>query len=254
MDNLLDIKRICFLGFLIHIGFGLVELVWAKNRGFKIHEGKESFINIMIMVVNLGLNTLIGGGTLFLFQKMYNYSFFKIPSNVFTLIILFLGIDFVVYWLHRLIHQTQSLFFIHAIHHSSRNLNITHVGRVSWLDTITSLLSLLPFSLIGFEPTFVLSVIVLHQVGVGWNHTQMIKKMGFLEKIIVTPSHHRVHHGCNSIYVNKNFGRVFIFWDKLFNTFEAETEKVVYGVSGKLARFNPYYIQYQLLLEQIKKR
>ena len=129
---------------------------------------------------------------------------------------------------------------------------MTHSGRVSFLNIIISLIPVLPFGIVGFHPLFILGAIALHQVGAGWNHTPMINKMGILDRIIATPSVHRVHHGRNDIYINKNYGKVFIVWDRIFNTYQPEIEEVKYGVSYKLAKHNPYLIQYTLLLELIK--
>ena len=177
--------------------------------------------------------------------------------NAFTYIIAFIVMDFGGYWQHRISHTVNYFWNIHIVHHSSEEYNLPCALRQQFA-TITNFLSLLCIgiflAIIGIPKEVYIITAPIHLFMQFWYHTKLIKKMGFLEHIIVTPSHHRVHHSMNDIYMDKNYAQIFIIWDKLFGTFqeELETEPCVYGVRRPARTWNPFIINFQHLWLIIK--
>lgn len=176
-----------------------------------------------------------------------NWAFFEIQSTVSMYILAFILIDFAAYWSHRWNHEFNLLWNRHIVHHSSEEFNLAVALRQSVSDVFAIYFFLyLPMALIGI-PTEVIAILApLHLFAQFWYHTRLINRMGFLEKIIVTPSHHRVHHAINPEYIDKNYAAIFIVWDKWFGTFQEElAEKPpVYGVTKAVATWNPIIINF----------
>ncbi|HNY54710.1 MAG TPA: sterol desaturase family protein [Chitinophagales bacterium] len=171
-------------------------------------------------------------------------------TNAFTYILAFLILDFGGYWYHRISHTVNYFWNLHIIHHSSEEYNLPCALRQQFA-VITNLLFIfclgILLALIGIPKEVFIIVAPIHLFMQFWYHTKLINKMGFLEKIIVTPSHHRVHHSMNAIYMDKNYSQIFIIWDKLFGTFQEEldTEPCIYGVRRPVRTWNPFLINTQ---------
>ena len=163
-------------------------------------------------------------------------------------IIAFFALDFAGYWVHRLQHVTNFFWNGHIVHHSSEEFNLACALRQS-ISSVVKIFAifLLPAALLGVPYQVIAVVAPLHLFAQFWYHTQHINRMGFLEKIIVTPSHHRVHHAINKEYIDKNYGQIFIFWDKWFGTFQPELPDVspVYGITRPVRTWNPIKINFQ---------
>jgi alkylglycerol monooxygenase len=173
-----------------------------------------------------------------------------IENTILTYVIAFIALDFAGYWVHRLDHEYNFFWNAHIIHHSSEDFNLACALRQS-ISVVFRLFTvfLLPAALLGV-PTMVIAVVApLHLFAQFWYHTQHINKMGFLEKIIVTPSHHRVHHAINPEYLDKNYGQIFIIWDKLFGTYQEELadKPPVYGITRPVQTWNPIKINFMHL-------
>lgn len=178
-----------------------------------------------------------------------------LEANVLSYFIAFFVIDFYGYWSHRLAHQINFLWNKHAIHHSSEEFNLACALRqpiASLVNLFTFLL--IPAALLGVPASVIAITLPLHLFLQFWYHTKHIKKMGFLEHILVTPSHHRVHHAINPEYLDKNHSQIFIFWDKLFGTFQEELDNVppVFGITRPANTWNPIRINFQHLTLLIK--
>jgi sterol desaturase/sphingolipid hydroxylase (fatty acid hydroxylase superfamily) len=175
---------------------------------------------------------------------------FSIPNTVLVYIIAFIIIDFQGYWVHRWAHQINFFWNKHAIHHSSEEFNLACALRQS-ISSFVNLFTflLIPAAILGVPAQVVATILPIHLFMQFWYHTQHIDKMGILEKIIVTPSHHRVHHAINPEYIDKNHSQIFIFWDKLFGTFQEELPNVpaVYGITRPAHTWNPIHINFQHL-------
>ena len=175
---------------------------------------------------------------------------FTIEATWTIYILAFITIDFQGYWSHRWNHHINIFWNRHIIHHSSEYFNLACALRQS-ISSIFSLFTflLLPAAIIGIPQSVIAILAPLHLFAQFWYHTTYIDKMGFLEKIIVTPSHHRVHHAINPEYLDKNLSQIFIYWDKLFGTFQEELPHVppVYGITRQARTWNPIRINYQHL-------
>ena len=172
-----------------------------------------------------------------------------------TYLIVFIVLDFAGYTVHALDHKINFFWNSHIVHHSSEEFNLACALRQS-ISVFVRLfvILLIPAALLGIDAKVIAVVAPLHLFAQFWYHTQHINKMGFLEKIIVTPSHHRVHHALNKEYIDKNYGQIFIFWDKIFGTFQEELPgvKPVYGITRPVRTWNPIKINFLHLWLMIK--
>lgn len=173
---------------------------------------------------------------------------FTIENTLLTYMLGFIIIDFQSYWVHRWSHHINIFWNRHIIHHSSEEFNLACALRQS-ISSIFNLFTflLLPAAILGVPPQVIAVIAPLHLFAQFWYHTRHIGKMGFIEKILVTPSHHRVHHAINPEYLDKNLAAIFIGWDKLFGTFQEELDNVpcVYGITRPAATWNPIKINFQ---------
>ncbi|MFT7421112.1 MAG: alkylglycerol monooxygenase [Arcticibacterium sp.] len=179
----------------------------------------------------------------------------KIEYTWVNVLIAFIALDFTGYVGHRINHSINFFWNQHLVHHSSEEFNLACALRQSISSFIGFFtIFLLPAALFGVDFQIIAIVAPIHLFAQFWYHTTYIGKMGFLEKIIVTPSHHRVHHAINPIYLDKNMGQIFIFWDKWFGTFQEELEDVppVYGITVPVRTWNPIKINFQHIWQLIK--
>ncbi len=170
-----------------------------------------------------------------------------IKPGVVVYVIAFIVLDFAGYWVHRIAHKYNIFWNNHIIHHSSEEFNLACALRQSVSEIIKIFtIFLLPAALLGVPAQVIAVVAPIQLFAQFWYHTQHINKMGWWEKIIVTPSHHRVHHAINKEYIDKNFSQIFIIWDKLFGTFQPELADVkpVYGITRPVRTWNPIKINF----------
>ena len=179
-----------------------------------------------------------------------------IPVAWWSWIIIMLTQDFIWYVDHSLAHRVSFYWAAHHAHHSSEKLNFTTAGRAFIVDGMFRTLLLLPLALLGFRFEQLIIILIISDVWGIFVHSDKIPKLGWMDRIFATPSNHRVHHGKNAQYIDKNYGHVFIFWDRLFGTYEPEEEKVVYGVTDTLASNNPtaiYFGGFRWLGQKMKR-
>jgi sterol desaturase/sphingolipid hydroxylase (fatty acid hydroxylase superfamily) len=150
-----------------------------------------------------------------------------------------LGWDFLYYWNHRFSHESRWLWAVHVAHHSSERYNLSTALRQPVADSITIAVPYSLLALLGVRPELIEQARGLNLLYQFWIHTEAIRTIGPLERVLNTPSHHRVHHGSNRRYLDRNHGSILIVWDKLFGTFEPEGEQVVYGLTRNIETFNP---------------
>src|SRR5687767_3091447 len=236
--------------------FFLVEKIVEWRKGLNVIRGLDSVSSFSSGMTNVVKDILGLTVTIITYSWLLNnIAIFHIKATVLTYIIAFLVIDFQGYWVHRWCHKINFFWNYHIIHHSSEEFNLSCALRQSisnFLNFFTFLL--VPAALLGV-PVEVISIVApLHLFLQYWYHTQLIGKMGFLEHIIVTPSHHRVHHAINKEYMDKNLSQIFIFWDKLFGTFQKELKEAppVYGITRPVRTWNPIKINFQHLWLMMK--
>lgn len=169
-------------------------------------------------------------------------------NNAWTYVIVFVTLDFVSYWTHRLSHRVNVFWGHHVVHHSSEEFNLPCALRqnITMITNLTSV-AIFPLALMGVPAEVIGIVVPVHIFSQFWYHTRYIGNMGVLEYILVTPSAHRVHHAMNDIYMDKNFSAIFIIWDRIFGTYQKElsTEPCVYGMRRPAQTWNPYIINYK---------
>lgn len=217
------------------------ELLYSYFYNKQYYTGKGILANIYLSALNFGLDILVRGICLFVLNFFYQFKFFEIHNVVLYWVVLLLAEDFMFYWLHRIDHFCRFFWAVHVTHHSSEEFNLTVGFRSSVFQPLYRFIYYIPISLCGFKGIDIMFMYAATQIFGILVHTQVVGKLGFLEYIIVTPSHHRVHHGSNVKYLDKNMGMLLIIWDKLFGTFQAEepTEKVKYGLTSNIGTYNP---------------
>jgi sterol desaturase/sphingolipid hydroxylase (fatty acid hydroxylase superfamily) len=216
-----------------------------------------SIVNISVGVAERLLNLFITGSFYTLYIYLFNhFALFSIPSSWLVWVLLLLSTDLIWYWYHRLGHEINLFWGAHIVHHQSEEFNYTVSARITTLQAIVRNLFWCILPLIGFDPSMVITILVIHGTYSFFTHTQMIGQLGWLEYIFITPSHHGVHHAANEKYINKNYGDIFIFWDKLFGTFQKEEEKPFFGLTKPLNRYSflwQHFHYYFELLEACKR-
>ena len=223
-----------------------VEALISERMGIKINRGADMIASLSSGITNVVKDVL--GLTIVIISYAWlveRVAIFEIRNTWYVYIIAFMAKDFASYWIHRLEHTINFAWNRHIIHHSSEEFNLSCALRQSITEVFSYLsIFLLPAALLGVPADVIAVVAPIHLFIQFWYHTRLIKRMGWLEYIIVTPSHHRVHHAINPEYIDKNYGQVFIIWDKLFGTFQPELEAVpaVYGVKRPVSSWNPFVI------------
>lgn len=239
--------------FVIFISLIFIEILWSFFKKKQNYNTKDTFANFIIIVIGRLLKPISIAWGLFLFKAIEPFKIATIPTNVGTFIITFLAVELVYYWYHRLSHEIPILWTIHHTHHSSMWFNLTAAGRLNWIGKFTSVLFYVPLVFLGFSPILIslsLAISLLYQFLL---HTEAIGKLGVLEGTFFnTPSAHRVHHGSNEKYLDKNYGGMLIIWDRVFSTYVPETEKVSYGVTTGFIGHNPLTIIFKPLLQYLR--
>ena len=164
----------------------------------------------------------------------------------------FVADEFSYYWFHRTSHECRLFWASHVVHHSSQRYNLGTALRQSWTGSLTGWIFWLWMPLVGFKPLMIMTMQSVSLIYQYWIHTELIRSTGWLEKIINTPSHHRVHHGSNPRYIDRNHGGTLIIWDRLFGTYEPELEKVDYGLTTNIGTYNPVRIAFHEWLDMAR--
>lgn len=170
------------------------------------------------------------------------------PRGVVLWILAILGFDFCYYWFHRFSHEISILWAAHAVHHQSEDYNLSTALRQTSTGFLFSWIFYLPLFILGMPFEVFVTANAIDLIYQFWVHTQHIDKLGWLDRVFVTPSNHRVHHAQNEIYIDRNYGGILILWDRLFGTFQEELddEPVVFGVRKPLASWNPFWANLQV--------
>lgn len=233
-------------GFTIAVIIFVFELLLLATRKLVtknvLGDAAANFITLGLFI---GINTfLIGVMYVGAFYWVYlNVSIIQLPTNLWTILGCILLADVAYYWEHRFIHRVGFGWATHAVHHSSPYFNISVAYRFGPLDGFMPLFFYLPLVVLGFNPLVIFLAEMIVQVYQTLLHTEAVKKLPKpIEYLFNTPSHHRVHHGSNTQYIDKNYAGIFIVWDRLFGTFEPEMETVVYGVTKPIETVNPFKI------------
>lgn len=223
----------------------LLELAWSRRhpevKGYKTPDTLASLsMGLLNVAINAGTKLL----SLAFFVFLYEHRIVDLVAllGVWSWLVLFVVEDHSYYWFHRIHHEVRLLWACHVNHHSSQYYNLSTALRQPLLTPFTGPIFWAPLPLLGFPPYMILTAQAISLLYQFWLHTEAIDKLGVLEEFMNTPSHHRVHHGKNVRYLDKNHGGILIIWDRLFGTFARETEPVVYGLTKDIETYNPLRI------------
>ena len=217
------------------------EILFSYLHNKNHYSVKGTLANIYLTSLNLGLDILIRGVCLIVLNYFFKFKFVEIANQYAYWGALLIAQDFMYYWLHRVDHYCRMFWAVHVTHHSSEEFNLTVGFRSSVFQPLYRFIYFIPLALLGFKGIDIMFIYSATQIYGILIHTKTVNKLGFLEYFMSTPSHHRVHHASNVKYLDKNMGMVFIIWDKLFGTFEAEDEKekVIYGLTENIKTHHP---------------
>jgi sterol desaturase/sphingolipid hydroxylase (fatty acid hydroxylase superfamily) len=248
-NNFQHLKGIVLLILILLV---IAEIIWSWSTNKKTYELKDTFANISIFIGFQISKLLFFGLQYSMLNYLANYSILKWNTTKFTFLLTLLSVDFVYYWYHRLSHKIHFLWAFHLIHHSSLCMNLTVSYRLNWLNAILTPFVLTPLVLIGFPIEYIILSFAINLLFQFFLHTEVVGKLGILEGILATPSAHRVHHGSNAVYIDKNFGGILMIWDKLFGTYQKETETPVYGTTKGFISNNPFVLNFKGFVDYFK--
>ena len=223
----------------------IYSYIYKKNY----YKKEDSLASLGLLAGNVAISLLTKGSILLLYVYFYQFRLFTINDLLpiwAVWVLTFIVVDFVYYWYHRCSHRVRFLWAVHMNHHSSEEMNYVVSLRQAWFGPITKIPFFMFMPLVGFDPLITLVAGVASTLWGVLGHTQWINKLGPLEYILVTPSSHRVHHGSNECYLDKNYGNLLIVWDRMFGTFAEEKEKVKYGIRENVKTFNPFKITFRV--------
>jgi sterol desaturase/sphingolipid hydroxylase (fatty acid hydroxylase superfamily) len=227
----------------------IVEVLWIRHHGpddaIAGYAGKDTAASLAMGLGNVAISAVTKLGTLAAMVALYRYRVFdQLADAWWAWLVLLFAEDLCYYAFHRASHEVRFFWAAHVNHHSSQRYNLSTALRQSWTTPLTGPIFWMPLVLVGFSPAMVMTAqawSLLYQFGL---HTEAIRSLGPLEAVFNTPSHHRVHHGTNVQYLDRNHAGIFIIWDKLFGTFEPERAKVVYGLTTNIDTYNPVRVAF----------
>jgi sterol desaturase/sphingolipid hydroxylase (fatty acid hydroxylase superfamily) len=237
----------------VAVPFFLVSLVVEKSladrakragRAIQGHSARDSAASLAMGIGSLVFVGAINAASFAAASYLSRWKFINIGEGWLAWLVAFVAWDFSFYWHHRMEHEHRILWACHVSHHSSRYFNLTTALRQPW-SPVATIFFFVPWALVGISPAMLMFVGGLNLIYQFWIHTELIDRMpGWFSYVFNTPSHHRVHHGSNAEYLDKNYGGVFILWDRMFGTFEQERARPVYGLTKNITSHNPLVIAF----------
>lgn len=225
--------------------FVALEIIISRYQNKDLYDRKETIGSTLVGLGNVAIGVFLKTLLFTLFIVVYNMVPWRMELNWWTFLPCYIIFDFCSYWAHRISHHVRLLWGTHVTHHTSEHYNLTVSFRLSWVQYV-KIIFFLPVALMGFHPVI---IFVVNQIAIlfqFWVHTEYIRKLHpVIEYVFATPSNHRVHHGSQEKYINKNFGATFIVWDRMFGTYQAEEEEVTYGITHNIeSKGNPIHINF----------
>lgn len=238
--------------FFLLIGLELLLAWWWQRDLYRLADSLADLgCGIVDQLLEVFTKSALFAGYAFVYTHL---RLFEVPLDApVAWLLCFLGVDFLYYWFHRLSHEVNFLWAAHSVHHQSEEYNLSVALRQGALQSWFSWAFYLPLALCGFPPVMFLTLSSINTLYQFWIHTRVIGRLGALEGLLNTPSNHRVHHGRNPRYIDRNHGGTLIVWDRVFGTYAAETEEPVYGVTSPLRSWNPAWANLQYWVELADK-
>lgn len=236
--------------FLLLVG---IEYYISRRQGKAYFAFTSSISNIGIGVAERLSQLFIAGYFAWVLQYIHTrYGLFSIRPSLYSWLLLFFLTDFLWYWYHRLSHTVNLLWGAHIVHHQSEEYNLTVSFRITVFQALVRFVFYLPLPFLGFPGEMILVTFSICGIYQFFIHTRLVNRLGWLEEIMVTPSHHRVHHGSNTVYLDKNYGGVFIIWDRLFGTFQRETEPVKFGLTKAVGSHSFLWLHFHFWISMVE--
>ncbi|KQM66025.1 sterol desaturase [Pedobacter sp. Leaf216] len=231
--------------------FVFIEFKIARHqKRAEVFKYESTVANFSVGIAERLLNLFIAASFYQTYNWVYtNYAIFDISTKWYVWILLLLATDLVWYWYHRLGHEINFLWAAHIVHHQSEEFNLSAAARITTIQAIFRNVFWCILPLIGFHPNMIIAILLAHGAYSFFTHTQLIGKLGWLENILITPSLHGVHHASDEKYLDKNYGDVFVFWDKLFGTFQKEEEAPKYGLTHPIKSYSFLWQHFHYYLE-----
>ena len=226
----------------------IVKALFTRQYGWRGYADMIASISTQIpyLLVEIGILSFAYLGFQMLSDQFVTWS---LPLTTGTVLLALLAADFTYYWEHRIAHKVRLLWTQHAVHHSSRFMNISVGVRFGPLESVWSAIAHLPLLFLGLPAEAIFFGIIVVLAYQTWIHTELIGKLGALDEVLNTPANHRVHHGCDEKYIDKNFGGILIIWDRIFGSFQREEETPVYGLKRDYHSVNPFSVWFSELPE-----
>ena len=259
MTNL-TVTEVYAIGAPIVLAMIFAEALISNWQNRKYYKREDTYCTVGLLAGNIVMAFAIKGLVLAFHFYLYQFRVFDFANTIplwVMWILTFIMIDLVFYVYHRMSHRTRFLWAIHLSHHSSEEMNFAVSFRQAWFGPISKIPFFMTLPLLGFDPTIIAVAGVISTLWGIVGHTQIVDKLGPLEWVFNTPSHHRVHHGSNKQYIDKNYGNLLIIWDRMFGTFEPEEEPVTFGLVNNVNTFNPAKITFMAwssMIEDIKNK
>ena len=254
MTNL-TINEVYAIGAPIVLAMILLEVLFSSLNNKNLYKKEDTLCTVGLLSGNILMVFMLKGATLALHFYLFQFKLINLSEimPVWVLwLVTFVMIDLVFYIYHRISHRVNFLWAIHMSHHSSEEMNFAVSFRQAWFGPISKLPFFMILPLLGFDPTIIAVAGVISTLWGIVGHTQIVGKLGPIEWVFNTPSHHRVHHGSNAQYIDKNYGNLLIIWDRMFGTFEPEEESVRYGLVKNVNTYDPTKITFMGWQEMFK--
>jgi sterol desaturase/sphingolipid hydroxylase (fatty acid hydroxylase superfamily) len=231
-----------FYASFVFVALIIVEALYDRWQQAGEYEAKDTTTNIVMGLASQVWTALFAVVHVLIYNFLYTLTPLKMPiDRWWSWVLVLLLDDFFYYWFHRFSHEVRFFWNFHVVHHSSEHYNLSVAVRQSWFGGASNWVFYLPIALLGFSPWMMITAHAINLIYQFWIHTRFIKSLGPLEYVLNTPSHHRVHHGVNQPYLDKNYAGMLIIWDRIFGTFVPEEETPRYGIIKPLKSFNPLW-------------
>jgi sterol desaturase/sphingolipid hydroxylase (fatty acid hydroxylase superfamily) len=239
--------------FVLLLAVELLSFKYARDEELVGYELRDTRTSLAMGGGNVAINAIWKLVVLLIYAALYELSPLRMPADAWwTYVLLFLADDLAYYWFHRIHHEVRVFWASHVVHHSSQHYNLSTALRQTWTP-MTALPFWAPLALLGFAPWMILTQQAVSLIYQFWIHTERIGRLPApIEFVFNTPSHHRVHHGANEVYLDRNYGGILIVWDRLFGTFQGETERPRYGLTSNIRTFRPTRVAFHEFADLIR--